>query len=538
MDERIMPTFEISSKKLMRRLGKPVAAEKLADRIAMMGAVVEKKDDDSWVIEAFPNRPDLLSEEGLARALRGFMGIEVGLIDYKVHNSGYKAVIDPSVKGIREHVAAAVVKGLPMGEEGLASLMQMQEKLHMTHSRNRKLASIGIYDLEKIRFPLEYTTVRGDYKFVPLGYRREMAISEMLREHPKGKEYAHLLDGTDLYPIWLDADGRVLSLPPIINSAETAVTPDTKDVFIDVTGLSQRAVRQALHMMVAQLADNGGDLYNVHFGGFTTPNMEPREMRLDAKYCNRLLGLSLSQAQIKKYLERMRYGVEGENVLVPAYRTDVLHPIDLVEDVAIAYGYENFEPLIPQIATIGKEGKKAVMERKAAEVLAGFGFLECNSYHLTSADMPAKMRSGGKLVKTMNPVNVNYNAIRDSLLPGLLQVLSENKHYDYPQRLFDIGIAVDGKLNEELHLAAVSCQAKADFTEAKSYAESFLLTLGYEPEFKAADNPSFLNGRAATVSVNKKKIGVVGEVHPEVLTNFGMSLPVAAFELRLEKLIS
>jgi len=215
-----MPTFEISKSELMRRLGKPIAAEKLADRIAMMGAVVEKGKGNNWVIEAFPNRPDLLSGEGLTRALRGFLGIETGLVAYKVRNSGYKARIDKSVSGIREHVAAAVVKGLPMGKETVASLMQMQEKLHTTHSRNRKLASIGVYDLEKIKFPLEYTTVRGDYKFVPLGYSREMTISEMLREHPKGREYAHLLAGTDLYPIWLDAGGQVLSLPPIINSLE------------------------------------------------------------------------------------------------------------------------------------------------------------------------------------------------------------------------------------------------------------------------------------------------------------------------------
>jgi len=533
-----MPTFEISKSELMRRLGKPIAAEKLADRIAMMGAVVEKGKGNNWVIEAFPNRPDLLSGEGLTRALRGFLGIETGLVAYKVRNSGYKARIDKSVSGIREHVAAAVVKGLPMGKETVASLMQMQEKLHTTHSRNRKLASIGVYDLEKIKFPLEYTTVRGDYKFVPLGYSREMTISEMLREHPKGREYAHLLAGTDLYPIWLDAGGQVLSLPPIINSAGTAVTPGTKNLFIDVTGLNKRVVWQALHIIVAQLADNGGEIYNVHFGDFATPNMEPRKMRLDIDYCNRLLGLSLSQAQMKKYLEKMRYGVEGGHVLVPAYRTDVLHPIDLVEDIAIAYGYENFELLIPPLSTIGGEGKKAVVEQKSAEVLAGLGFLECNTYHLTSAEMPQKMRQDGELIKTANPVNVNYNAIRDSLLPGLLQILSENKHHDYPQRLFDIGIVVDRKLHEEMHLAAASCQAKADFTEAKSYVESLLLTLGYKPKFRAIKCPFLLDGRAAAILLNKKEIGVVGEVHPEVLENFGLNLPVAAFEIRPEALIS
>jgi len=533
-----MPTFEVSKDKLVKRIGKPISDDKLADRIAMMGAVVEKMDGDVWVIEAFPNRPDLMSEEGMARALRGFFGIETGLAKYVVKKSDYKAVVGKSVAKVREHVVAAVVKGISIDEEALVSLMQMQEKLHTTHSRNRKLASIGVYDLGAIEFPVKYTTVRGDYKFVPLEYRREMTVSEILRNHPKGKDYAHLLHGTNLYPLWVDAKGQVLSLPPVINSAETAVTPETTDVFIDVTGLNKRVVEQALHIIVAQLIDAGGKAFLVHFGGSATPNMEPRRMRLDLAYCNKLLGLSLDWKQAKKLLEKMRYGVDGDEVLVPAYRTDVLHPIDLVEDVAIAYGYENFEPVIPGISTIGGEGKEAVVERKVAEAFAGFGFLECNTYHLTGSEMPARMRSPAQLVMAKNPVNVNYNAIRNSLLPGLLQILSENKHYEYPQRLFDVGrVVADRKsLAEEQRLAAVSCNARADFTEAKSYVESLLASLGVEPSFRAVKHPSFLDGRAAAVVVNKKEIGVVGEIHPEVLTNFGVDLPVAAFEFGLKAL--
>jgi len=142
------------------------------------------------------------------------------------------------------------------------------------------------------------------------------------------------------------------------------------------------------------------------------------------------------------------------------------------------------------------------------------------------------------LVMAKNPVNVNYNAIRNSLLPGLLQILSENKHYEYPQRLFDVGrVVADRKsLAEEQRLAAVSCNARADFTEAKSYVESLLASLGVEPSFRAVKHPSFLDGRAAAVVVNKKEIGVVGEIHPEVLTNFGVDLPVAAFEFGLKAL--
>lgn len=532
-----MPTFEVSRNKLLRRLGKPIEDEKLADRIAMMGIVVEKMDGDTWTLEAFPNRPDLLSEEGLARALRGFLGVETGLTKYEVKRSDYKAVVDPSVEGVREHVVAAVVKGLHIDADAVASLMQMQEKLHTTHSRNRKLAAIGVHDLNAITFPIRYTTVRGDYKFTPLGYSREMKIHDILREHPKGKEYAHLLEGTDLYPVWLDAKNEVLALPPIINAAKTAVTEKTRDVFIDVTGLNARVVEQALHIIVAQLIDAGGEAHAVHFGDFTSPNMEPRRMRLDLAYANRLLGLNLKREEAGKLLGRMRYGAEGEEVLIPAYRTDVLHPIDLVEDIAIAYGYENFKAEMPNIATIGGESREAIAERHAAELMAGLGFLECNTYHLVGADTPKKMRTANKLVLAKNPVNANYGALRDSLLPGLLQVLSENKHYDYPQRLFDSGRVVHHSLKEELVLAAVSCDAKSDFTVAKSYAESLLPALGFEPSFKAAKHPSFLEGRCAAVVVDKKEVGFVGEVHPEVLEAFGLALPVAAFELSLEKLI-
>ena len=143
-----------------------------------------------------------------------------------------------------------------------------------------------------------------------------------------------------------------------------------------------------------------------------------------------------------------------------------------------------------------------------------------------------------KLIAAANPVNVNYNALRSSLLPGLLQILSENRHYDYPQRLFDIGVVFGAGAREELHLAAASCQARADFTEAKSYLEALLRSMGYKPSFKAVSGMPFLDGRAAAVYVKKKKVGVMGEASPKVLENFGLGLPVAAFELGLEKLIS
>jgi len=536
-----MPTIEINKKRLFKLLGKKLSNEVLADRVAMMGTDVEGVSKDTLTVEVFPDRPDMLSTQGLAIALRGFLGIETGLEKVNVNPSNYIVKVNPKVKKVREYVVCAVAKGLKLDEEMLVDLMQIQEKLHMTHSHKRKNASIGMYDLDKITFPLTYTTVDKSFSFVPLEFKEEMTMQEILTKHPKGKEYSQLVKG-DKCAIWFDKNNEVLSFPPIINSAHTAVTEKTKNLFIDVTGLNKNTVEKALNIICYALSTAGADIYEVKVGETAYPRLQPKKMKLDYDYINRIIGLDLSKTALVKELEKMRFSVKGDAVLVPSYRTDILHQIDLAEEVAISYGYENFEHIIPNVSTIGEETKETVFKRKVSEILSSMPLLECNTYNLTSTEVLCKnmLLKEKNLVRTLNNVNINYDTMRNAMLPCLLTVLSQNKHYDYPQNLFEVGtiVAQDRKnIIETDSVSVVLCSAGTDFTTAKGCLDTLFKALGKEYSLKGLDHPSFITGRCGSVVVSGKSVGVIGEIHPQVLNNFEIRMPVAGFELSIEKLM-
>lgn len=551
-----MPKVSLNKKKVMSYLGKGMDGPKLADRISMLGTDLERVTNDEIIVEIFPNRPDMLSEEGFARALSSFVGARAGLREYKVRASDYESHLDKEAIDVRPFAANAVVKGIKMGDYGVKSLMNMQEKLHGTQCRDRKKASIGVYDLDAIQFPLRYLAVDSGFAFRPLFSERRMTVREILEEHPKGREYAHLLPGPK-YTVWMDAKDRVLSLPPIINSAETAVTEKTRNLFVDVTGTHLRTVQQALNIVVAQLADMGGEIWEVKVNGISYPNMKPTRMRLKIGYANKLLGLEMDGKGLCRLLERMGHGagLEGDAVAVdvPAYRADVLHPMDLAEDAAIAHGYENFEPYIPEVSTIGEESPLEIHMRKTAEICSGFGFLECYNYHLTSEkEQFARMERGGDYMKRpgaqfmriINSSSESCNIVRNALLPGLMKVLSENKHHEYPQNLFEVGRAIfpdksaENGAFEAPSLAVVMCSSGADFSSIKSVAESIARECGKKMEFREGKDPSFMEGRCATIVVGKRAVGTMGEISPKVLNNYGLELPVAALEMGVDSLMS
>ncbi|MFH1432252.1 MAG: phenylalanine--tRNA ligase subunit beta [archaeon] len=544
-----MPTVTLNKKQVLLILGKKLDDDSLALKISMLGTDLEGITDNEIVVEVFPNRPDLMSEAGMARALRGFMDIETGLLECKIYSDkSYVAKVDASVKDVREHTMCAVVKDVDIDDELIVALMQMQEKLHMTHSRNRKNASIGVHDLDAVKFPVTYTTVGGDFKFVPLDFTKEMTIGEILLKHPKGKAYRHLALGKK-YPVWLDADGEVLSFPPIINAAKTIVTAKTRNLFIEVTGLDRKATEQALNILVTALADEGGKLYSVKLDGAISPRLMPSEMGLSVDYVNKLLGLGLSGDDVAGLLLKMRYGVKPSaggmlSVLVPAYRTDILHPIDLVEDVAIAYGYENFREDMPKIATVGEESKETILVRKVTDAAIGFGLLECISYHLVNKEHLTRFvrKEDDGIITTANAVNVEYNALRNALLPGLFKILSENTRYEYPQRLFEAGKVIvpdkssETNAREMLSLSVVIADTTAEFTEIKAVLSGILDNLGVTFTIREAYCPSYIDGRCAQVIVDDKSVGYLGEVHPQVLNNFNIEAPVSAFEIQIDKL--
>lgn len=274
MDENTinyMPSVEFSFQELVSLLGREYKPENLRNEISMLGVDLEHIDTEKISLEVFPNRPDLLSVEGFARALKGKLGLETGFSEIHLKDSGIQLRVDPSVSSVRPYVTSAVVRNLCFDEGKLVSLMDLQEKLHITHGRKRKKVAIGVHDLSKVVPPFLYKAVKPtEISFVPLDMSERMNLQQILRDHPKGVDYAWTLESCDRYPIIVDRNNDVLSFPPIINGELTRVTYDTTDLFIDVTGMDENAINQALNILVYALADMGGAIYSVDIKTLST----------------------------------------------------------------------------------------------------------------------------------------------------------------------------------------------------------------------------------------------------------------------------
>src|SRR3989344_116273 len=539
-----MPSITLNKKVFEQLVGKELPLEELKDRISMLGTDLEDIKDNEIYVEVFPNRPDMLSEPGFARAFSSFINVKTGLRKYVIKESNNKVIVDASVKGIRPYTACAIVKGLHFDEERLQQIIQIQEKLHVTYGRNRKKCAIGIYPMEKITFPITYKAeTPAKIKFKPLEAHREMTAAEILEEHKAGKEYAHLLQGLAKYPIFIDAKGEILSMPPVINSDKTGrVTEDTKDVFIECSGFDFDVLSTCLNMIVTALADVGGEIYSIRLeypdGIKTTPQLTPTKMKLDLLYVNKRLGLSLSEKDAGKLLEKMGYGFEQGQVLVPAYRADILHQVDFVEDIAIAYGYENFQEEIPNVATIGEEDAFEKFAKKVRELLVGMQLLEVKNFHLTTKeDLSTKMNLTIEPIPLKNAIG-DHNHLRNAIMPSLMKTLAENQHHEYPQNIFEIGrifVPWDtetGVLEPE-HLNVMLCHDKVDFTEIRQVLEALIHALGLECAVKESDHPPFIPGRSGDITIHGKKMGVIGELHPQVIANWQLTMPIVCFELNL-----
>jgi len=368
-----MANATFSRKLFEKEIGK--LDEKMQNRIAMFGTPLEKFDDKEVEIEIFPNRPDLLSYHGFKRSFLAFLGKNTGLKEYKINKpeKDYVVTIDYSLKDIRPYTACAIIKGLKFDDEKIKEMIDMQEKLHLTIGRKRKKIAIGIYPLEKIKLPITFKGLEPDkIKFIPLESDREMTGLQILQKHPKGREFANLLAGKSKFPVFIDANNDILSMPPIINSQATGkVTEKTTDIFVECSGFDFSSLNRCINIIVANFAEMGGKVYQMELRykeKEITPNLSPEKMKISLKNVNSLLGLELTEKEIKKLLERMGHNYNKGIVEVAPWRTDMLHEVDLIEDIAIAYGYENFIPEIPNINTIGEENSNEVTKRKIAEM--------------------------------------------------------------------------------------------------------------------------------------------------------------------------
>ncbi len=533
-----MAIISLSYKYLERLIG--TDRDTILKRLPMIGSEVERLEEDHADVEFFPNRPDLFSVEGVARAMRGFLDIEAGLPVYSVKPSGISFTVDPNLKNIRPFLASAVIRNVSFDDESILSVMALQEALHWAVGRGRSKVAIGIHDLDTITAPFHYKAALRSRKFVPLDFTKELTLDEILIEHPKGRDYAKIVKDFAFFPLITDNEDNVCSFPPIINGERTRVTTGTKNILLDVTGTDQRAVNVAANIICTAMAEAGATIESVEINGDVIPNLNPSERTVSVRECTDLVGVDLSAPQMAGLLEKMRFGAQPVGtdevrVQVPCYRADIMHDWDLFEDVAIAYGYENFSVEVPPTFSIGTENPVNTIAAQVRMILAGLGYLEMMPFTLTNEKVLCDYLNRPRCSSTlhlMHPISEEYTVVRTEILPLLLEMLQVNRHRELPQRLFATGDVLSD-LKTTQRLAAVSTHTVADFSEAYANVDAVLRELGITYLAEVSDDEAFIEGRRADIVVDGKKVGVCGEIHPAVLTAFELEQPVAAFELDL-----
>ncbi len=541
-----MPVVTFDYNDFIDILGHKISKDELIERLPMIGAGLDRVEEDEISIEFFPDRPDLASVEGIARASRAFFEFKTGLKNYDIKKSDIITNVEPSVKKVRPFVTTALVKKVTMTDELIASLMDLQEKLHLGLGRNRKKVAIGVHNFDPIEPPFTYKAVDPDSaEFVPLNKVESMTLNEILKHHEKGIDYAHILEDFDRHPLIVDKYNNVLSYPPIINGSLTEVTPFTTDLFIDVTGTDRKAINYALNIVTTSLAERGGQVYStkVNDNGKTyiSPDLNSVERKLSVNYVNKILGTKLNAKDIVLCLKKMGYNVLdlNENELkvdIPAWRADILHEIDLVEDVAVGYGFDKFETDFPKALTFGKSLPKHDLYEGLRHIMVGLGFNEVTTFTISNErDEFNKMGLNiGTRAQIENPIGEEYSCLRVGLIPSLLKILNENRHHSLPQQIFELGIVADKSFKNQHFLGFVKIDAKANFTECKSLIDAIMRDSGTKYSIKDKDHPAFVKGRCASVVCNNKEIGFFGEIHPKTILEFELEYPIIAFEIQAD----
>ena len=605
-----MPTITVKKADLERLIGHGLSLTELDAQLPMVKAELGSKDrDGASLLDADgewrgdlenpelrvelndTNRPDLWCAEGIARQLRDHARGQRGRYDVFHTEAASKSIeVDPALASLRPFVGGFLARGRAIDEDELLSFIESQETLCGNFGRKRKSVSIGLYDGSSLSFPVRYHAVdRHSEGFVPLPPSDDqgsedwpadlsMTPAEILERHPTGRAYASILEGSEKVPLLSDADGRVLSFPPIINSADLGrVTPGMTELFVEVTGTELDHCLLALNILAANLVDRGWQLepvttrypYATPRGqAITAPHDMSQRQSVPVSEFGRLLGEALSADEIVQKLEA--YGVEAGvaegdagavvTARIEPYRQDYLHPVDAIEDYAISRGYENFSPCMPEDFTVGRFHPMTELEDSLRDIMIGCGFEEAICNILTSADdIRGKMRvsedatggaapfHGGAAVRIANVMNLNYSHLRDWILPSLVEIESRSSSARFPHRVFEVGeVAVhDPRANlgsrTESRLAALIADEKAHFDAAQSVLYALLGRLGLRFDIESWSHESFIEGRVALVTGvdrdgRREPLAFIGELHPELLSNWGCRVPSVAFELSVEAL--
>lgn len=547
-----MPVLRLSLPRLYRLIGvKDLSFEVIKETLHKLKCDVELSEDGKLLIEVRSDRPDMFSAEGIARALRMYLGIEK---PRSIHVIDYPFIVRVEPPRRRPYIAVAAIDNVELGEDGLEELIQFQEKLHITYGRNRRRVAIGLHDLDKLPSN-EITYCEADIdavEFVPLHYGERMSIRRVLEETEQGRYYGSISINGNKHPV-IFSGSHVISVPPVINAELTKIEPSSHRIFIDVTGTDLRSVLSTLSILVMNLSFYGGRVYGgiVQYPDKTikAPDLVWEAIDLDLTMASRWLGVPVDELVkvSSQALEKLGLVVESINstkirVLVPPYRVDVLHPIDVVEDIAIGIGYDELG--LEFVSTVWPEQptNRMVLERLLRDILVGLGYVEVNTFTLISSHILDAV-GAHDYIRIENPLSVELNAVRNNLRASLLTVLKSSQHATLPVKIFEIGDVVvrdsasyTGWRNEtRIAFAYMDSVVKFELIHADLYA--LFKTLGISPYFRRCSDPMLIDGRCSCVVVEDDTIAVFGEVNPEILEKLEIRYPVAVAEIYFEKLL-
>ena len=546
-----MPVIELNLNRTKKIISGNVTKKRIVDTLPFLGLDIESQDGDKIRIEYSPNRPDYSTDFGIALGLEGLLGIKKGIQKTNIKKQGkFEIKVDPSVSKIRPFVTGVIARNGTIDDETIKQLMNMQEDLHFGIGRKRKKSSIGLHDLDRISFPLNYTTSTRGHSFVPLNSESKHTIDQILSETEVGKNYGWILGDSKNVPIIVDSEGTTISFPPIINASVTAVTTKTKNVLVEVTSLDKDAAEDMLSVVVAILQMAGFEIIQLTISGGknSTPRLNSRKIQYDTRLTEQILGLNISTSAMASSLKKCRLDAiqKGTKIqcTIPRYRFDVFGPMDIVEEIALGYGIDN---LTPKLSPSQKLGEKSLMTKKleiVSKITVGFGFTEALNSSLTSKKILFDFlnRDSSQMISVIDSKSQEHTILRDTILPGLIENLSKNIHESYPQKLFEVGTVFSKAkpIHEAINLAGVIAYKESNYSEMKSILQSILKT-GFKIDSKTKtpkDNvTTFANGRHADIFVGEKSVGTIGEINSDVLDNFKIRTSVVGFEIKLSGLI-
>jgi phenylalanyl-tRNA synthetase beta chain len=547
-----LPVIRLSTKRLFGLLGREIEETDLERLLMRVKGEVEGAGNGYIEVEINSDRLDMMISEGVARTLKGLLGIEVGLPRYLYKSSGHRLEVKDVPQ--RPYIAMAIIRGIRSSDEFIEELIQFQEKLHMTIGRKRRKVAIGLHDLSKVPGrECMYRELEHTETFAPLGYSRSLKVEEILRVTEQGRLYGHISNRDGRVP-GIVCGGEVISMPPVINSEPTRITNRTRDLLIDVTGTDLGYVLKTLEILSTTIAEGTEDRaierVSIHapWGDLEAPVGEVRKMVLDVGWASSLIGLEgLGVESISRFLEEMRYGVKPlgreVEVYIPSYRIDVIEPVDLVEDIAVAIDLNKISPEPLQITLPGRLHHSSILRRVLRDIMTGLGFTEVYRHVLVPEQL---LRDLGftDFLKIRNPVSSEMSAARPSIIISILITLSATHHSPKPIKIYEIGdIVVRDPTTYTgwrtgLSMAASILDYEVSFEDIQAPLFSMLRSLGLSPRTRSRRHPLFIDGRSAEIIVNGRIVGVVGEIRLEVLKKMEIDFPVAAFEVDLKQLIN